>query len=93
MSNSNTELIEPVHVRLHSRNKNTLIFVGIYRAFSHGVRARFVSEVEKITNTFSSSELNVLCGDINIDLLELDNIGKFYVDMMVSSSPTYKNSW
>ena len=86
MSNCNTEVIEFVHVKLHSPNKKTINIVGIYRAPSHGVRARFLSEVEKITNSFSSRELNVLCGDINIDLLKLDNIGKSYVDMMISSS-------
>ena len=51
------------------------------------VLARFLSEVEKITNTFSNREMNVLCRDINIDLIKLDNIGKSYVDMMLTSSP------
>ena len=86
VSKSNSEVIEHVHVKLHSSNKKTINIVGIYRAPSHGVRARFLSEVEKITNTFSSRELNVLCGDININLMKLDNIGKSYVDMMFSSS-------
>ena len=74
MSSSNTKVIEHVHVKLHVPNKNAIIFVDINRAPSHGVRARFLFEVEKITNCFSSRELNVLCGDINIDLLKLDNI-------------------
>ena len=86
VSKSNSEVIEHVHVKLHSSNKKTVIIVGIYRAPSHGVRARFLSEVEKITNTFSNRELNVLCGDININLMKLDTIGKSYVDMMFSSS-------
>ena len=30
--------------------------------------------------------MNLLCGDINIYLFKLDNIGKSYVDMMTSSS-------
>ena len=51
-----------------------------------GGSSGFLSEVEKITNSFSSRESNVLCGDINIDLLKLDNIGKSYLDMMISSS-------
>ena len=86
VSNSNTEVIEYVHVKLHSPNKKTINIVGIYRAPSHGVRARFLSEVEKITNSFSSRELNVQCVHINIDLLKLDNVGKSYVDMMISLS-------
>ena len=86
MSKSKSEVIHHVHVKLQSSNKKTIIIVGIYRAPSHGVRTRFLSEVEKITNTFSSRELNVLCGDININLMKLDNIGKSYVDMMFSSS-------
>ena len=86
VSKSTSEVIKHVHVKLHSSNKKTSNIVGIYRAFSHGVRARFLPEVEKITNTFSSRELNVLCGDINIDLMKLHNIGKSYVDMMFSLS-------
>ena len=84
VSSSNTEIIEHVHVTFHSPNKITINIVGIYRASSHGVRRRFPSEVEKITSSFSSRELNVLCGDISIDLLKLDNIGKSYVDMMIN---------
>ena len=30
--------------------------------------------------------MNVLCDDVNFELLKLGKIGKFYVDMMVSSS-------
>ena len=86
MSNSNTEVFEHVHNKLHSPNKKIINIVGIYRSPSHGVRARFLSEVEKITKSFSSRELSVLSGDINIDLLKLDNKGKYYVDMMFSSS-------
>ena len=86
MSKSNAEVIEPVHAKLHSPNKKTLNIVDIYRASSYGVRVRFLSEVEKVTNFFSSREFNVLCGDINIDLLELVNNGKYYVGMVISSS-------
>ena len=86
MSKSNSEVIEHVHAKLYSSNKKTISIVCIYRASSHGVRARFLSEVEKITNTFSSRELNVLCGDININLMKQDNIDKSYVDMMFSLS-------
>ena len=86
MSKSNSEVIKHVHVKLHSSNKKAINIAGIYQTPSHGVRARFLSEVEKSTNTFSSRELNVLCGDTNIDLMKLDNIGKSYVDMMFSSS-------
>ena len=75
MSSSNTEVIEHVHVKLHSPNKKTTNIVRFYRAPSHGIRACFFSEVEKISNYFSSREVNVLCGDINIDFLKLDNIG------------------
>ena len=86
MSKSNSEVIEHVHIKLNNSKKKTISFVGIYGAPSHGVRARFPSEVEKITNTFSSREMNVLCRDINIDLMKLDNTGNTYVDMMFSSS-------
>ena len=79
MSNCNTEVIEYVHVKLHSPNKKTINIVGIYRAPSHGVRARFLSEVEKITSSFSSRKLNALCDVNNIDVPKLDNIAKFYV--------------
>ena len=78
--------MEHVRVKLFSLNKKIIIIVGNYRKLSHGVQARFLPEVEKITNTFSSGELNVLCADINIELLKLDNIGKSYVDMMFGSS-------
>ena len=81
-----TEVIENVHVKLHSSKKKTGNIVGIYRAPSHGVRARFLSDVEKIINTISSRELNVLFVDINIDFMKLNSIGKSYVDMMFSSS-------
>ena len=30
--------------------------------------------------------MNVLCGDLNIDLMKLDNIGNSYVDIKFSSS-------
>ena len=43
-------------------------------------------KLKKITNSFSSGNLNVLCGDINIDLLELDNIRKSHAGMMFTSS-------
>ena len=86
MSKSSSEVIEHVHVKLHSSNKKTINIVGIHRTPSHGVRACFLSEVEKTTNTFYSRELNVLCRNINIELLKLDNIGKSYVVMMFSSS-------
>ena len=43
-------------------------------------------KLKKIINTFFSREMNVLWGDINIDFLKLDTIGKFHVDMMISSS-------
>ena len=49
VSDCNTEVIEYVHVKLHSPNKKTINIVDIYRAPSHGVRARFLPEVEKIT--------------------------------------------
>ena len=86
MSKSNSEVIEHFHVKLHRSNEKTIHIVGFYRAPSHGVRARFPSEVEKLTNTFSSRELSVLCRDTNIDLMKLDNIGKSYAEMMFSSS-------
>ena len=76
VSNSNTQVIEHVHVKLHSPNKKTINNVGIYRAPSHGLRAFFQSEVDKITNSFSSRELNGMCGDFNIEPLKLDNVGK-----------------
>ena len=85
MPKSNSEVNEHVHVKLHSSNKKTINIVGIYRAASYGVIARFLSEVEKITNTFSVREINVLCGDIDIELMKLDNIGKSHVDVMFSS--------
>ena len=74
MLKSNSEVTEHVHVKLISSYKKTNNIVGFYRAPSHGVRVYFVFEVEKITNTFSSRELNVLCGNINIDLMKLGNI-------------------
>ena len=83
MSKSNSEVIEHFHVKLHSSNKKTNIIVGIYRATPHGVRTRFLSELKKRTNTFSSREMNVLCGDINNNLMKLHNIGQSYVDMMM----------
>ena len=86
MSKSTSEVIEQVHVKLQCSNKKTKNIVGIYREPCYGVRARYQSEVEKIINPFSSRDLNVLCGDIIIDLMKLDNIGKKYVDMMFSSS-------
>ena len=47
LSKSNSEAIEHVHIKLHSSNKKTINFVGIYRAPTHGVWARFLSEVER----------------------------------------------
>ena len=76
MSKSNSEVIEHVHNILHSSNKKTSNIVGSYRAPSHVVRARSLSEVEKITNIFSSRAINILCGNINNDLMKLDYKGK-----------------
>ena len=56
VSVSNTEIFELVYVWLHTPNKKTINIFGIYRATSHGVRARFLPEVEKITKSFSSRE-------------------------------------
>ena len=61
-------------------------FVDIYRARSHGAQAHFLSEVEKITALFSGRELNILCCDIIIELMKLDNLGKLFVDVRFSSS-------
>ena len=44
----------------------------------------FLTEVDEITKTSYSRELNVLCGDANIDLLTLKNIGNSYGNMKVS---------
>ena len=57
MSNSNTELIEDVYVKLHSPNNKTTSAVCIYLVYSHEVQARYLSGVEKITNAFSSIEM------------------------------------
>ena len=89
VSNVNTEIIEYVHVKLISKgindNKNINI-IGIYREPSHGVRGRFITEVEQLTNALPSTELNVLCGDLNFDLINPDNLGNYFVDVMVSAS-------
>ena len=37
VSNSNTEVMEYVHVQLHNANKKPINIVGIYRAPGHGV--------------------------------------------------------
>ena len=86
VSKSNFEVIKHVHVKLHSSNKKTINVYGMYRAPSHGVITQFLSEFEKIINTFSSREIKVLCGDISIELMKLDIIGKSYADIMFSSS-------
>ena len=85
VSNSDTEVHEHAHVKFHSPYKKTINIIGTYRASSHGVRARFLLKFEKIANYFSSRELNVLCCDVDIDFLKLDNIRESYVDMMISS--------
>ena len=89
MSKSKSEVFENVHVKLLSSNKKTLNNVGIYRDPSHGIRVCFLSEVEKNCNTFYSIELNVLCGDINIDLMKIDKLGSSYVDMMLFNFLNY----
>ena len=58
VSESNSEVFDHINIELHSSYKKTINTVDIYRAPSHGVRARFLSEVEKISNTFSSREIN-----------------------------------
>ena len=39
---SKSEVFEDVHFKLHSSNEKTTNIVGIFRAPSHGVRARFL---------------------------------------------------
>ena len=75
MSNPNTEVHEHVHVKLHSSNEKTINIFSFYRALSHGVRARSLSQVKKLTISFSSRELGFFCRDLNIDLLKLKSIG------------------
>ena len=73
MSNSSTEVIKHVHAKLHSPNKKTINIVGIYQAPSHVVRARFLYDVGKRTNSYPNNKFIFLCDDINIDLLKLDS--------------------
>ena len=42
--------------------------------------------LKKITTSFSSRELTILCGNINIEHMKLDCNGKSYVDMMICLS-------
>ena len=44
MSSSNNEITEHVHVKLHSPNKKKYNLIGIYRAPSDVVQARFLTE-------------------------------------------------
>ena len=76
MSIPNAELTGDIHVKLHKSVKKVFNTVGFYRAFSHGVRSYFLSEVERITNSSSSWEINNLYGDTDVDLLKLSNVGK-----------------
>ena len=48
---SNTGVSEHIKVKRQSPKKKTVITVGIYRAPSHGIQARFLSEVEEITSS------------------------------------------
>ena len=58
-TSSNRKVIEYIKVKLYSPNKKTINIVSICRALSHGFRPRFLSKVEKITNSFYSRQSNI----------------------------------
>ena len=68
MSDSNSEATKHTRANCFIVLIKNINNVGFYWTPSHGVRSRFLSEFENKNTSFSSREMNVLCGDIIIEI-------------------------